>query len=381
VLVLFAGLVRARTAAGAAVLPLALTALVGHHAFAWTVREAFPINTFLTIVGCCALAANLSFGARRWWTDLAAVALCAVAAATVESGLLVAGIFLAGYALGLRGVSRAGIAVVAALVAGYFVLRFGVYEVGTPQLVDREAGFGFQRYSGAEIDRMFAGREAIFYIYNVVSAVMGALLAEPRDGTWHLTRAVVSGELHAPQVIGLVSSTLATALIARYAWVRRLTWRSRAFDRSDQIVLLFVLVLGANAAISYAYTKDVIMSPAGFFFAAAFFVACRDFVEGLSRPGAYARTGRAGRALGVAVVALLSVTWSIRAVGLHAGLTQSAYTIREQWAYVDDMIERKYDPIPPSVQALKTTLQNDAVTVHPGRPELRERWTTLFEMD
>jgi len=78
---------------------------------------------------------------------------------------------------------------------------------------------------------------------------------------------------------------------------------------------------------------------------------------------------------------VLSVTWTIRAVGLHAALTQTAYKVRQQWAYFDGYIESNYTPVPPHVQALKTHLQDDAVIVHPGSLEMREELTTLFEMD
>ena len=80
-------------------------------------------------------------------------------------------------------------------------------------------------------------------------------------------------------LVGLLSSSIATILIGRYIWIRRRFWRRWELDRGDRIVMLFVLVLLANAGISLAYTKDVIMSPAGYFYAAAFFVACRHYVD------------------------------------------------------------------------------------------------------
>ena len=42
-------------------LPIGLAALIGSHTIAWTLREAFPINAYLTIVLCCAAAANLEW--------------------------------------------------------------------------------------------------------------------------------------------------------------------------------------------------------------------------------------------------------------------------------------------------------------------------------
>src|SRR5690606_4182356 len=101
---LFVYLVRPRSWRDLLVLPLALAVLVGSHTFAWTVREAFPINTFLTILLCCAAAAALASAEPRRWTTPAALLLFAVAALTVESGLLVWVILVGGYLLGWRGV-------------------------------------------------------------------------------------------------------------------------------------------------------------------------------------------------------------------------------------------------------------------------------------
>jgi hypothetical protein len=381
VLVLFVGLVRPRTAAAALAAALALAVLVGHHSFTWTVREAFPINTFLTIVVCCGAAACLAFGAHRWWTDVAAALLFVFASATVETGLIVGGIFLVGYVLGLRGVSRNGVAVIATLIAGYFVFRFGFLDAATPAIDEREAGFGFRRYDGAEVEAMFAGRKVVFYAYNVAVSIVGTLLAEPRDGVWRLTRSIVSGAPDLPLLVGVVASTLATALIARYIWVRRSAWRRFDLDRDDRIVVMFLLVLAGNAAISFAYTKDVIMSPAGFFFAAAFFVACRYHIASWTGRLATPASSRTAHRFAVAFTLVLSVGWSVRLVGLHASLTHTAFKVREQWAYVDEFIGRRYQPVPPHVKALKTQLQNDAVTLHPQRPQLREALTPLFEMD
>jgi hypothetical protein len=44
-------------------------------------------------------------------------------------------------------------------------------------------------------------------------------------------------------------------------------------------VAIFVAVTLANAAISYTYTKDVILSPAGIFYAAVFTVAVKALIE------------------------------------------------------------------------------------------------------
>src|SRR5262245_54621342 len=89
-IVLCVRLMRPRTALDAAVIPLALAVLTGSHTFAPMVREAFPINSFLTIAICCVAVANLATRDRaRWYTDALAIAIFAASVLTVESGLLV----------------------------------------------------------------------------------------------------------------------------------------------------------------------------------------------------------------------------------------------------------------------------------------------------
>lgn len=375
VIVLFVQLLQPRTVAAAVAVPLSLAVLIGHHTFAWTVREAFPINTFLTILVCCAAAANIAFARHRWWSDAAAACLFIVAALTVESGLLVWVILVGAYLMGLRGVSRGGVAVLVGLLAIYFWMRFGLLDVGVPGLLARDAGFGFERYDAAELNEMFGGRPYGFYAYNVLSSILTVLFAEPRNGVWQLTNGLVQRAPEPAFVVNVMASVLATGLVCRFAWKRRHAWMARRLDRADQLVVLFTIVLAANAVISYAYTKDVIVSPAGMFFAAAVFVGCRDLVEDLARR-------RTGLAWTMAFFAMLSCAWAIRAVGIHAGLADTSVRVREEWAYVDDRLAAwGYDTLSPRELALKQQLQDDAVLHHPANPQLREKWTRLFDTE
>jgi hypothetical protein len=370
---LFVRLLQPRTPLDAALVPLALAVLTGSHTFAWTVREAFPVNHFLTILLCSLAAANLTCARPRRSVDLAATTLFVASASTLESGLLVWVIVAGGRLVGLRGVSRTGLVVITVLLGVYLCVRFVVLDVGMPGLALREAGVGFTRYSGADLVRMFGANPYPFYAYNVLASLAGVLFAEPRDGVWSFTRSLVQGSVHPALLVNVLSSTLATLAVAAFAWRRRRAWLDRRFDRRDGIVLLFVLVLGANALVSFSYTKDAIMSPAGALLAAAVYVALADGVEAAARTGA--------RALPVVVVALLSTGWAIRAVGIHAALARTAFEVREQWASIDEYIPRWRDELSPAELALKRQLQNEAILYHPGGPPLREAWTRLFDTD
>jgi len=374
-IVLFIRLLRPATAAAAVVLPLALAVLIGSHTFAWTVREALPINHFLTIVICCVGAANLAFTGHRWWTDLLAAGLFVFAVLTIESGVLVWVILAGGYAVGGRGVSRRGVAIVTALLVSYVALRFGVLGTGLPDLTYREAGFGFRRYDSSELQAMFGASPVPFYAYNVVASVLGLLIAEPRDGVWYLTRSIVSGEPDYVLLMAAAASTVGAALILQHVWRSRARL-ARHPTYGDQLVLLFMAVTAANALLSYAYTKDVIMSPAGAFFALAVFAASRDLVERTAHTKKYATVV-------VAIgLCLFSTAWAMRAVGLHAALANTAVQVREQWVHIDDRVRAwGYADDDTFVHELKRELQDDALLRHPRPPILLDEVTQFFEID
>jgi hypothetical protein len=371
---LFVHIVRPRRWADAMALPIGLAALVGMHTFAGTVREAFPINTFMTILLCCLAAADLALGPPRWWRDVAGAVLSIAAALTVESGLLVPVIFVAARIAGARGVSPWGIATQVGLVAGYFVLRFAVLHVGSPQLQERSSGFGFSMLDPADLIARFGGNPLPFYAYNVASSILSVFVSEPRGGLWVATRTVMAGTWSSPATLNVVASLLASGFILRFVWARRREWWARHTDRADQIVLVFLAVTLANAVISYAYTKDVILSPAGVFFALALTVALAHALEA-ARGAGIARVS-----VVAALLLALSTAWAGRVAGSYLGLRHAAAVMRQEWAYVDQMLAREPHADTSAVAIrLKRQLQEDAVRRHPVRPALRGDWVEWFD--
>jgi hypothetical protein len=139
-------------------------------------------------------------------------------------------------------------------------------------------------------------------------------------------------------------------------------------------VLLFIAVLGANSVLSYAYTKDVIMSPAGGFYALAVCAATRSLLQAreVAMP-----------AVAVAGALALSVTWAVRDVGAHANLRQFAYSVRNEWAYVDEWVqEHQKDLSGPDGMALLRDLRTSAIRTHPAPPPLLPSadWVSIFEI-
>ncbi len=372
--VMYLALFRPRTATDAAVTPIGLAMLVGLHTFHGTVREAFPINTFMTILLCCFGAMLVVEGRWRWWKDLLALLLFVFATLTVESGLLVWVVLAAAFLAGARGVSKPAQALLLGLFVGYFYLRFSALEVGAPGLIERSSGFGFGSKDPEELIALFGGNPLGFYAYNVVTSALSVLFSEPRGGVWDLTRDVVVGEVRPYGVVNLVASTLATGAIAAFAWTRRRVWLARRFEPDDRLVFVFIGVLAANAVISYPYTKDVVMSPAGIFFALAAAVSLRQLAGSL--PG----LGTRGVVLAACCVALLSGTWAVRAVGAHLGLRTAAVKMRNEWAYVDAWMAGAGQPNwDDRARTLRDRLQRDAILSRPARTFVVGDWTTWFD--
>ena len=372
--ILFLRLVRPRTAAAAAAIVIGLAALIGIHTFAGTILEAFPINAYMTILMCCYLAADLALGRPHWGRDVAAAVLFAFAALSVESGLLVAVVLVAAYLAGARGVSRWGIATVVLLVGGYLVLRFAVLGVGTPELTERSSGFGFSVLDPGDIQRTFGEHPRLFHLYNVGTSILSVLFSEPRAGVWVATRNVLyREELSIPPFFNVTASALGTAILIWYAWRRRTDWFARRFTRDDQLMAIFGAVVLANAAISYTYTKDVILSPAGIFYAAALTVAVKALIE----TGSVSAT-RIRRAVLTIVMVVLSAAWAARAVAIHVALRSTAAVVRNDWVYVDDWIENQGLKPDSSAVALKQQLRTDALVRRPARPEIMGKWVEWF---
>ncbi|MEQ1909749.1 MAG: hypothetical protein ABMA15_13055 [Vicinamibacterales bacterium] len=304
--ILFVRMLRIDGSADRAALPVALAVLVGLHTFAGTVSEGFPINTFLTILLCCTAAATLGQARPRVVNDVAAVALLAFAMLTVETGLLVWVIFVVGYVVGDRGLSRGGLVAVTACFAGYFVLRFGVAAGTAPGLDERSSGFGFSTYSPAQLGQMFES-PLWFYAYNVVSAMCCVLFGEPRGGVWRFVEGLTTGHVEPWRLVSVVTSTGTSILIARYALQRFTRWKRGEIDAPDRLVILFLALLPANALFTYAYLKDVILSPVGVFYAGAAYVAFRSTATELGTARIEIAPGARWRGWGRRVVLSIAV--------------------------------------------------------------------------
>lgn len=337
---------------------VALTVLMGIHTFRGTVWEAYPVNHSLEIVAFCLVALVLSRSSGGRWIDLAAEAVFVAAVFTVESGILVWVVLVTAWLTGARGVSRRGVLIVTGLLVAYLVLRFGYLHTGVPALSERSSGFGLQQLNPDELQRRFGAFPYVFYAYNIVTSLLSVLFSEPRAGIWTIPLEFMRGRVAAGTVINVVSSTVTTALIAWFVARRWHVWRARQFDRDDQLVVVAMAVILANAVISYSYTKDEILGPAGVFYALAAFAAIVAFIRGnadLSGP----------RTRGIVVSAAIFVAasgWVVRTAGLHYQMHLMTFYTRNEWVYVDDWLARQQStPDSAEGKALVRQLRTDAI--------------------
>ena len=359
-LLLFARMLRVRSSAALAALPLGIAIVVGIHTFAGAVVEGLPVNHFLTILICCVAAMNIAQAQRTHLTDVAAVAVLVYAMLTIESGLLIWVIFIAAYAVGYRGISRSALIVLTVCVATYFLGRFVLIGGAAPGLNERSAGFGFSVLNPDDLVRRFGGNPIPFYAYNVLSAISCVLFAEPRGGVWMFVGGLLGGRPEPWQFVNVLTGVATTLLIARFAAARWPNWRAGAFDEADRFVIIFLAVLPLNALFAGGYEKDVIMSPAGLFYAAAAYFVLRERLSGVKAVS-----------LAPAIALLLAVGWSVRFVGIHDSLRARALSVREEWAYYDDWVREQPRPMPltPEEQAIKQHLYDDAVLRAPRVPQ------------
>jgi hypothetical protein len=367
-------MMRVRSMADASVIPLALAMIAGAQTFADVVREAFPINHFLTILLCCVAAVNLAQSQGGKLVDATAVALTIFSMFTIESGLLVWVVFAAAYVVGWRGISTGALIAITVVFIGYFMFRFA--RGGVPGFDERVTGFGFGIADPAELERFFGGRLWPFYFYNIVSAICCVLFAEPRGGTWLFARGLVHDGLLPWQLLTVATSTLATVLVAWHVARRAARWRRRHFDDSDRLILLFLVLLPANALFAAVYEKDVILSPAGLFSAMATAAALRSL---LFEDRAWLSSSGRRAIVGSAIIAL-SVGWTLRSVGIDYRLREMAWTGRNEWAYHEQWMDRQKIHLTDAQRRIEQTLYDDAIWRRPSPPTVTWRFADrLFD--
>jgi hypothetical protein len=375
---LFARALEVRDRVTLLVAPFALTVFVGMHTFIGTVKELYPVNHFLQIAVLTLAAVNLAQTRGGWLIDLLSVVTFVVAALTLESGLLVWVVFATAWLVGMPGVSRRGLATVTALVGVYALVRFGLFGTGLPGVDERSAGFLLQAIDPPEIARRFGDNMLPFYAYNVGSSIFSVLLSEPRSGVWVLVRDALNGYVRAHTVVNLIASLFGTGLLAAYVVSRLRAGVRWPATLADQHCAVFAAVLLANAAMSYAYTKDEIVSAAGGLYGLPVFGAAVYFLRRFetSRP-----TPRV-LALACTLVLVGTTAWTIRAIGVHQVLRTQAFVQRNDWARLEDEWRRngrwqEYEAA--GALPMIRQLRDEAIAARVVNPRFNPGWTRFFD--
>jgi hypothetical protein len=376
-LLLLAGLMlrllSVRSRADLAAAALAVLVLFGLHTFDGLVREAFPINSFLTIVLCVFAVIALADAAPAWWRDAAAAVIVVVALLTIESGLLVATAAVAARLAGLRGISWKAAGAIAVTVAVYLVLRIGVLHIGGPALTERAAGFGFRVLEPHELAARFGTNPVPFYAANIVASLATVLFAEPRGGVWYATQGLAAGSpWPAWLTISVAASVIVTGLVLLAVPGAVARWRSGTAGRHERLLLVALTVLVANAVVSFAYTKDVIMSAGGACFALAVYAATAMALSSRVRQPSRAVLVAVGLALGL---------WSVRAAALPVRLEMQAARVQAEWRDIDGWLERQHiETDSPEARALVNRLRRSALRARP-RPIEWSGWRTALDLN
>ena len=192
-------------------------------------------------------------------------------------------------------------------------------------------------------------------------------LGEPQGGVLNGTRAwLVNGRVPLHLIIAIVTSSL-TSILMVSAFVRAA--RRRAFDDIGRAGFVFGIVLLASAAMSYAYTKDEIMTTAGVFYALAAYTVVYDLLK---------RAGQMSlRSVGIVslVLAVTASGWGIRSAGVHQILRAQAFKQRNDWAKVPTLWKQDgIWPEDPGEQRILERLRTDALELQVPNPHFAPRW-------
>jgi len=303
--------------------------------------------------------------------DLALLTTFALAALTLESGLLVWVVIVAAWMSGMPGVSRRAVAGATVLLGAYAWVRFGLYSTGLPTIDERSTGFLLETLDPAEIRERFGDNVAPLYAYNVISSALSVLLSEPRSGVWVLVRAIRGDQLAPRHFIQIGASLFASGLVIAYVVDRVRSGIVRPLTLADRHTVIFALLLAANAAMCYVYTKDEIMSTAGAFYALPVFGAAVHF---LRRWPERRRPWLATAAVSVLCLAG-SAAWATRAAGVHHVLRSQAFVQRNDWTRLEREWRRdgNWDRYADQ-EALIRELRHEAISTRVVNPQFVPRW-------
>lgn len=352
------------------------TAMLGMLSFHEAVRET-ELNIKLLIPALCFAVVALSASKPRLWQDVTAVAVTFYSVFSNELGLLVWVCLAAAYLVGFRGVSRSAVLAATGVVAGYFLCRFVLLDVGVPSLMERSSGFGFRVLDPPELISRFGTNPIPFYAYNIFGSVLGVFIGEPRAGVLVFVRSVMDRTVHLSHLIEIGSSLLTTAGMTWFVARRWRVWLRREFDHYDRLFLVSMAVIVGNAVISYPYVKIVTMSTGDMFYALAMVPALRGLMLELS-------TRRLAFHRGVVICALLaavSVGWTVRGISFFVDLTRAGGGYQRAWHTLQGAPSASSSPMDSTQAAVIEQVRQQMEELRVPSLELAPRWLDALDRD
>jgi hypothetical protein len=333
----FVRLARVQSAMTFCLALLSMAALIGIPAFHDAVNET-ELNTKLCLAAICLSMLALAASEPRRWKDALMLAVLVYAMLANELGLLLWVTVVAAYVVGFRGMSRGAVVAATGLVAVYFYARFMQLHVGTPTLSERSSGIGFRIRDTRELVTLFSGNPMPFYAYNVMAAAIGVLFSEPRAGVFVFVRDLLTSKLQIGTMVNVVTSLLSTLVMAWFVAHRWRRWLRGDLALDDRLFLVSAAVITANAVMSFPYLKDVIMTTGAVFYCVAMYVSLRALVDDLTgRPMNIQRTVAV-----CAVLATISIGWSLRAISFYADMRVRSYKTQTDWVFVYEWLDAQH---------------------------------------
>jgi hypothetical protein len=363
-LLLMARMMRVSTTVDFAAAAISLYVVIGLHTFYDLIVEGYPLFNHLVPVLATIICLNLAYSKGGLLIDTAAIICFLIAVLNVETGLLIPVVLVTAYALGWRGVSQGALAVILILTLGSVGLHLSEFGSGH-SLITNPSGFGFGRPEPEELQAIFAGRMHWYYLHNFVVSLLSVLFAEPQHGVWSWVHSLAGGRpVAVNRWVEIASSGVLTGLIALYAIRRARVWLELDISHSDRLVMLAFPVVVANAALSFAYLKNVTLATAGLFWALAGYAAVRDVLYRLTQPSQ--PTWRVN--LAVIMLMVLSGAFVLRSLSAHYLMWDEARHSQYAWviAYPNPA---RYHPTTEGGRALAQQLRSLALTMPvPPRP-------------
>lgn len=253
----------------------------------------------------------------RWWHGPLVILLTLLAIGYKEQGLAIVPVVVIAWWTRAPGGRPWLAAAITGIALAYLGFRF-THTSNWP-IFEQSMGLGLRTIEVREALDRFAAFPYPMYAYNALATMLTVLAGEPTSGLFFITRDVLYHQAEAWEAVYVAGSLTLTVLIV---WWSRRTWpglgRTGWTDEGRVSLAATVALLGCGA-LSVKYSRDRLTGMVAMFWALAAFHAIRAAVT------ASAATPRpqVRRVLTVAV-AILAITWQLRAVGtLEAARRQS----------------------------------------------------------